>query len=161
MKIHLKFNGQLIAATLADNATAREFAAMLPLTLRMHDLFKREKFAPLPRAISARGVRTLAYEAGDMVCWAPGPDLAIFYRDGGQPVSGGVHLLGRLDGGAEALGVPGAVEVTIEVAARDSGLICDSLPPPAQRQRRLRPKQPAVRSRSAREIPRPSCSPSP
>ncbi|MES1265160.1 MAG: cyclophilin-like fold protein, partial [Variovorax sp.] len=58
MKIQLKLNGRVIPATLADNDTAREFVAMLPLTITMHDLFKREKFGPLPCAISGRGTRT-------------------------------------------------------------------------------------------------------
>ena len=49
MKIHLKLNGKVIPATLADNQTAQEFTAMLPLTITMHDLFKREKFGPAPQ----------------------------------------------------------------------------------------------------------------
>ncbi|MDM0018513.1 cyclophilin-like fold protein [Variovorax saccharolyticus] len=121
MKIHLKLDGKVIPATLADNPTAREFAAMLPLAITMHDLFNREKFGPLPRAISRRRTRTRsrACEAGDMICWAPGPDLAIFHRHDGQKIRGGFHVLGRLDEGAEAFGVAGAVEVRIEVAGGD------------------------------------------
>lgn len=119
MKINLKLNGQVIPATLADNPTAQEFVAMLPLTITMHDLFKREKFGPLPRAISGRGTRTRTCEAGDMIVWAPGPDLTIFHRNDGQPISGGFHVLGRLDGGAEAFSAPGPLEVGIEVAAED------------------------------------------
>jgi hypothetical protein len=117
MKIHLKLNGQVIPATLADNRTAQEFVAMLPMTLTMHDLFRREKFGALPAPISGRGTRTLSYEVGDMVCWAPGPDLTIFYRDDGQPVSGGLHLLGRIDSGIEAFCAAGPLQVTIELPA--------------------------------------------
>jgi hypothetical protein len=117
MKIHLKLNGQVIPATLEDNATAQEFVAMLPMTLTMHDLFRREKFGALPGRISGRGTRTLSYEVGDMVCWAPGPDLTIFYRDDGQPVSGGLHVLGKLDSGIEAFCAPGPLQVTIELPA--------------------------------------------
>jgi hypothetical protein len=120
MKIHLKLNGRVIPATLADNETAHEFVAMLPLTLTMHDLFKREKFGPLPTPISGRGTRTdQAYEVGDMICWAPGPDVTIFYRHDGQTISGGFHVLGRLDFGADEFGMPGPLTVTIEVPARD------------------------------------------
>jgi hypothetical protein len=118
MKIHLTLNDRVIPATLADNTTAREFAAMLPLTITMHDLFKREKFGPLPCAISGTGTRTQAYEVGDIVCWAPGPDVAIFYRHDGQTVSGGIHVLGKLDAGAdaEAFAVPGPVQVHVVLA---------------------------------------------
>jgi len=113
MKIHLELNGEVMSATLADNPTAREFAAMLPLTITMHDLFRREKFGALPCAVSATGTRTLSYEIGDIVCWAPGPDLAIFHGHDGQTVSGAVHVLGKLDAGAEAFAVPGPVQVRI------------------------------------------------
>ena len=41
-----------IEATLADSDAARDFASLLPLTLAMNDLFRREKFATLPRALS-------------------------------------------------------------------------------------------------------------
>ena len=119
MKVHLKLNGRVIQATLADNRTAREFAAMLPLKITMHDLFNREKFGPLPRAVSGRGTRTQAYQVGDMVCWAPGPDVAIFYRHDGQKISGRMHVLGRLDFGVEEFGIAGPLEVTIEVPASD------------------------------------------
>ena len=119
MKIHLKFNGKVIPATLARNKTAQEFVAMLPLTITMHDLFKREKFGPLPRAISGKGRRTRACAVGDMVCWAPGPDLAIFHRHDGQKISGGFRVLGKLDFGAEEFSVPGPLEVTIEVPMED------------------------------------------
>jgi hypothetical protein len=119
MKIHLKLNGEVVPATLADNRTAQEFIAMLPLTITMHDLFKREKFGPLPVAISGKGTRTRAYEVGDIVCWAPGPDVAIFYRHDGQKIRGGMHVLGRIDSGAEAFCAPGPLQVTIEVPASD------------------------------------------
>jgi hypothetical protein len=117
MKIHLKLNGRVIPATLADNPLAQEFVAMLPLTLTMHDLFRREKFGPLPAPISGTGTRSQAYEVGDMICWAPGPDLAILYRQDGQAISGGFHVLGRIDAGVEAFAAPGPIEVTIEVPA--------------------------------------------
>lgn len=120
MKIHLTLNGKLLTATLADIPAAHEFVAMLPLTITMHDLFKREKFGPLPSPVAAQGTRTRACKRGDIVCWAPGPDLAIFHRHDGQKIRGAFHVLGRLDGGAEAFGVPGPVEVRIEMPARTS-----------------------------------------
>ncbi len=121
MKIHLKLNGKAIPATLADNRTARAFAAMLPLTITMHDLFGREKFGPLPNAIAGGGTQTAAYEVGDMVCWTAGPDMSIFHRQDGQPLSGGWQILGRLDSGAQAFGVPGPRGGDHRSAGRRSG----------------------------------------
>jgi hypothetical protein len=37
---------------LADNPTARDFASVLPLNVSMKDLFGREKYGDLPKALS-------------------------------------------------------------------------------------------------------------
>ena len=55
MKIRLKAGEKVLSATLINSGTARDFASLLPLTLTMNDLFRREKFAHLPRAISEGG----------------------------------------------------------------------------------------------------------
>jgi len=115
MKVHLVLNDKVIAATLADNDTAREFVAMLPMTITMHDMFRREKFGALPRAISGNGTSTQSYEVGDMICWSPGPDLTIFHGHDGQTITGAIQVLGRIDAGIEAFRAPGPIEVRIEV----------------------------------------------
>jgi len=74
MKIRLTLdNGKAITATLIDSETTRDFLSLLPLTLTMNDLFGREKFFHLPRAISEGGKRTRTYEVGDVIYWSPGP----------------------------------------------------------------------------------------
>ena len=49
MKLNLNIGGKIVAATLADNATARDFVSVLPLSVSMNDLFGREKYGDLPR----------------------------------------------------------------------------------------------------------------
>jgi len=115
MKIRLTVNGKAFTATLIDNESTRDFISLLPLTLTMDDLFRREKFAHLPRAISKEGTRTHTYEVGDIAYWSPGPDVAIFYRHDGQRIPNpGIILMGKLDSGAEALDAPGSVRVRFE-----------------------------------------------
>src|SRR5205809_4582278 len=95
VKIRLTLdNGKTITATLIDSETTRDFVSLLPLTLTMNDLFGREKFGHLPRAISQGGKRTQTYEVGDVIYWSPGPDVAVFYRHGGHsiPVHGNLLL---------------------------------------------------------------------
>ena len=46
-----------------------------------------------------------------------GGTLALFYKD--FRYSDGLILLGKLDGGAEALSVPGSVKVTIELLGKN------------------------------------------
>ena len=116
MKIRLKLDDKVITATLNDSETARDFVSLLPLTLTMNDLFRREKFAHLPRAISEEGKRTHTYEVGQVVYWSPGHDVAIFYRNDGEKIPHpGIIVIGKMDSGAAALDVAGSVKVTIEL----------------------------------------------
>jgi hypothetical protein len=116
MKIRVVLNGKAIPATLIDSETTRDFISLLPLTLTINDLFGREKFGHLPRAISEGGKRTRTYEVGDVIYWSPGPDVAMFYRHDGQSIpSPGIIVMGKIDSGVEALDVPGSVKVTIEL----------------------------------------------
>ena len=117
MKIQLRVKDKTITATLIDSKTTRDFISLLPLTLTMNDLFHKEKFARLPKAISTEGKRSHTYQIGDISYWSPGPDLAIYYRQDGESIpSPGIIPIGKIDAGAEALNVPGSVKVTIELA---------------------------------------------
>jgi hypothetical protein len=119
MKIRITVNSKIITATLIDGETTRDFISLLPLTLTMNDLFGREKFGHLPRAISEGGERTRTYEVGDVIYWSPGPDVAMFYRHDGQSIpSPGIIVMGKIDSGVEALNVPASVKVTIELMQR-------------------------------------------
>ena len=101
MKIRLKIDDKVITATLNDSKTARDFVSQLPLTLTKDDLFRREKFARLPRAISEEGKRTHTYEVGQVVYWSPGPDVAIFYRNDGEKIPNpGIIVIGKIDSGS-------------------------------------------------------------
>lgn len=115
MKISLKLQDKTLTATLYDTPTAREFATMLPLTLTLEDYSKTEKISDLPKKLTKEGAPAGADPSvGDIAYYAPWGNLALFYKDFGY--SNGLIILGKLDGGAEALNVPGSVKVTIEVA---------------------------------------------
>ena len=114
-RVRIIIDNTSIEATLADSNTARDFASLLPLTLSMNDLFRREKFAALPRAISEQGKRTHDYAVGTIGYWPPGPDLTIFYRHDGERIPApGLIVIGKVRTGVEALSVRGAVSATIE-----------------------------------------------
>jgi hypothetical protein len=116
VKIRLKVRDRVLTATLIDNETTQDFVSLLPLTLSMNDLFRREKFAHLPRAISEGGKRTHTYEVGQVIYWSPGPDLAIFYRHDGQGIPDpGIIVIGKIDSGVEALNVSGSITVAFEL----------------------------------------------
>jgi hypothetical protein len=115
-RVRITVGGKSVVATLANNEAARDFASLLPLTLEMNDLFRREKFAPLPRAISEQGKRTNDYAVGTIGYWPPGPDVAIFYgQDGERIPDPGLIVLGKVKAGIEVLNVRGAIRATIEL----------------------------------------------
>ena len=114
-RLRITIGNRSIEATLADSEAARDFASLLPLTLAMNDIYRREKFATLPRAISEQGKRTHEYAVGTIGYWPPGPDVAIFYRQDGERIPDpGLIVIGRIKAGVEAFAVPGAVSAIIE-----------------------------------------------
>lgn len=120
MAVNIEFsrNGTVIAqAVLHDNATARDFATLLPLLLRMTDYDATEKTADLPRALTTAGAPDAATPvAGDICLYVPWGNLAIFYGDG--VASPGLVRLGRLTDGVQALRFPGPMDVTIATTHR-------------------------------------------
>jgi len=116
MRIRLAAGETVLNATLGDNTTARDLASLLPLTLEMNDLLKREKYGHLPRSLTAGGEPRFSYEIGNIAYWSPGPDIAIFYDHDGESIPDpGIIILGEIDSGADALKkYDGTVDVTIE-----------------------------------------------
>lgn len=113
MKIRLTINGKALAATLLDNATARDFHSLLPMTLKLEDYAATEKIAYPPRKLSTQGAPAgIDPEVGDIAYYAPWGNLAIFYKDFGY--SRGLVRLGRIDSGVELLKLPGRLEARIE-----------------------------------------------
>jgi hypothetical protein len=103
VKIPLTIGQRALEATLLDNATARDFASLLPLTVHMNDLFGKEKYGPLPRALAA-GQGQSSYEVGDFGFWSPGPDIAVYYHHDGEPIPDpGIVMIGKVTGLVDAL----------------------------------------------------------
>ena len=108
-------NGHRAQATLLDNATARAFAAKLPLTVRMGEHFKRELYGPMP-AIAVSDPLQKTYRPGDIAYWPPAPGFAIYYAVDGPVIPGeGLALLGSIDTNLDIFS-QGPTEVTIELA---------------------------------------------
>jgi hypothetical protein len=103
--------------TLIDSETTRDYISLLPLRLTMNDLFRREKFAPLPRVISKAAKRTRMFAVRQLAYWPPGPDLAIFYRQDNETIPDpGIIILGKIRSGIEVFSVRGSIRVTLELA---------------------------------------------
>lgn len=113
MKIRLIVGEQIATATLYDNATAHDFAALLPLFLTMADYDTIERVSDLPRKLSTQGApEGMAPVAGELTHYAPWGNLAIFI----EPRSWSRKLLplGKVDEGLPILAQPGPYLLRIE-----------------------------------------------
>jgi hypothetical protein len=101
--IRVTFGDTELTARLHDNATARDLAAQLPLTVTFRDHNNVEKTAPLPRELSLDGApEGHDPAAGDIGYWAPDGDLVIYY-DSDAPFFNGIVRIGEFDGEMDAI----------------------------------------------------------
>ncbi len=102
-----------VTATLADNAAASAFAAMLPLTIEMRDHLRQEKTGYLPRPLP-EAARQQDFSPGMLGLWGD-DDFVIYYRGGRVPAPG-IVTLGSVTGDVSLFDRPGGVTVIVEKA---------------------------------------------
>ena len=114
LKVRIINGDKSIPVTLDKNDTARDFVALLPLSLTLEDYAATEKVATLGRKLATAGAPAGTTPAvGDFSYYAPWGNLAIFYKP--FRYSAGLIRLGRIDNGVESLRVEGRIHVRIEV----------------------------------------------
>ncbi|MQB12961.1 MFS transporter [Agrobacterium sp. ICMP 6402] len=112
VKIKLTSGENTMTAVLYDNPSARDFASMLPLDLRIADFSSNEKIAYLPRKLTVEGHGPFDNERPyDLCYYMPWGNLAMFYANYRHP---GLIRLGRFEQGYEALHLPGEFPLRIE-----------------------------------------------
>lgn len=77
--ITITVNGTAFAATLADNAAAEAFAAMLPLTLKMDELNGNEKYHYLDSSLPTDSYSPGTINAGDLMLY--GSSCVVLFYD--------------------------------------------------------------------------------
>lgn len=113
VKLRLHVDGEVVTATLDDTAAARDFAALLPLSLTLEDYAVIERISSLPRKLSVAGAPAgMSPRTGDITYYAPWGNLAIFVGD--NVYARGLVRLGRVDTGLRALQRAGPLKVRIE-----------------------------------------------
>ena len=120
-RVVLRFGGNVATAVLDDTAAAREFAAALPLTVRLSDPMGQAKSGPLPFSRSldvAEADRTFQTTVGELVYWPPSSTVAVVYDDLGHSVPApGLVRLGVVDSGLDSISTAGRrFDVHIEPA---------------------------------------------
>ena len=112
--IMITVNGTAFAATLADNAAAEAFAAMLPLTLEMDELNGNEKYYYLDSSLPTDSFRPGTIRTGDLMLYGSSC-IVLFYETFSSGYS--YTRLGQIDnpeGLADALG-SGNVSVSFTI----------------------------------------------
>jgi hypothetical protein len=72
MNIRIRTADKAVTATLLENATAREFAALLPLVLTLEEYAQAEMISNLPKKLTTEGSPSgSAPSAGDIAYYAP------------------------------------------------------------------------------------------
>ena len=111
--IKVQIGEKTFTARLEDNATAKAFTALLPLTVKMRDLNGNEKVIELPEKFPGEVSNPGTIRSGDLMIWSS-RSLVLFYKS--FSTSYGYARLARIEepaGLAEAVGV-GSVTVVFE-----------------------------------------------
>lgn len=113
MKIKIIVGDTVLYATLEDNAAARAWAAQMPMTLPMKDLYSREMcYRYGSGALPTDELRSDGYEVGDIAYWPPRGSLVILYAQNGEHFER--QQIGHIDSGVEVFQASGDADVTFE-----------------------------------------------
>jgi len=110
LSVTLTFGTHTLTATLEDNATARAFADMLPVTLPMMDLYGREMCYRFPDALPTDNARTRGYEVGEIVYYPPMHSFVIMYKQNGERFQ--MQSIGRIEGDVSLFDGIGDIDVS-------------------------------------------------
>jgi hypothetical protein len=113
MKVKITIGTNVFSASLYDNATATAFKSKLPLTIKMNELNRNEKYYDLPNSLPTNSSNPGTIQAGDIMLYGSGT-LVLFYKSFSTSYS--YTKIGRIDnpsGLAAALG-SGNITVTFE-----------------------------------------------
>ena len=102
MPVRVLIGDTVLTGHLFDNATAKDLASQLPLTLTFRDLNGQEKISPLPRKLSVDGMPPGDDpHVGDLGYWAPDGNLVLYYGD--VSYGTGIMRIGEFDGDMQAV----------------------------------------------------------
>lgn len=113
-RLHISIGTVSFTAALEDNAAARAFKAMLPMTLGMNELNRNEKYCDLPQNLPTAASGPGSIRNGEIMLYGA-RTLVLFYKS--FPTSYSYTRIGSVDNPAgleSALGT-GSVRVAFEL----------------------------------------------
>ncbi|WP_291128586.1 cyclophilin-like fold protein [Dysgonomonas sp. UBA7698] len=113
-KVKITANSQTFTATLYDNATAKVFQEMLPLTINMIELNGNEKYYDLPNSLPTNSSNPATIQNGDLMLYGS-QTLVLFYKSFSTSYS--YTRLGKVDDvtGLDSALDSGNITVTFEM----------------------------------------------
>ena len=108
--MQVKVGDERFTATLEDNATAKAFKAVLPMTIQMTELNGNEKYFRLSVNLPTNASTPRTIQTGDLMIYGQNT-LVLFYKN--FPTSYSFTRLGRIN---DAAGLPAALgsgEITV------------------------------------------------
>lgn len=101
-RIKIKIKDQELIAVMQDNPTTRDFLSMFPLTMTFKDFSGTEKISYPPSKMSIKDAPNgYTPKKGDITCYSPWGNLAVFYKDGGY--ANGLIYMGHIESGIKVL----------------------------------------------------------
>lgn len=117
LQLKITVSDRELTATFVDSKTTREFIKMLPLTLSLDDLGKREKYSNLPQELSKEGIVKTTFQKGDISYWLGG-GIAAFYNQDNHEVKAGLIVMAKLEKGIDLFSGPNSLKVKFEAVKK-------------------------------------------
>ena len=112
--VNLKINNKEYKLILYDNQTAKDFLAMMPLTITMNDLNANEKYHNLNKTLTTQSSRVGSIKTGDFMLYG-GNCLVLFYESFSTSYSyTKIGYIENVSGLKDTLG-RGSVQITFSV----------------------------------------------
>lgn len=99
--IKFTINNKEAYAKMIHNPTSDEFLQLLPLNLKLNDLYSREKYATLPKKLTAQSSKTEDYEIGYVAYYEPTNSFVVYYADDNEAIPGGIIPLAIIEKGID------------------------------------------------------------
>lgn len=99
MRIIIAIKGRNLFATLEDNPASRMLYELMPITLKMRNVYQREMSYTLPGKLPVQKLSANEYRAGDIIYWPHRNSIAIIYKHNGEKFRR--QNIGHIDSGVE------------------------------------------------------------
>lgn len=110
LRIIIAIKGRNLFATLEDNPASRMLYQLMPITVKMRNVYQREMSCTLPGRLPITKLSATSCKIGDIIYLPHRNSLAVIYRQSAEKFRR--QNLGHIDSGAEVFAKLGDTDVT-------------------------------------------------